>query len=70
MRDHQVDLVPSGRPGDVPCVPAVVRLDDVELHLAREGVCQDIAATRGGRGCLRIHDEDGTHYCRVSDRTT
>ncbi|GAB3133516.1 hypothetical protein GCM10027258_02810 [Amycolatopsis stemonae] len=48
-------------------MPAVVRFDHVELHLAGERVRQDVPATGGGRGGLGVHDEDCAHYRRVGD---
>ena len=60
--DDQVDVPALRRlAAQVARVPAVLGGDRLQLHLARQGVDQDVARPCTGGGCRRIDHEKCTH---------
>ena len=61
MGDDQPGTVGSRSGGDGRSMPAMGRLDDLELDLAGQRVREHVAATCRRRGRLRIHNQDSAH---------
>jgi len=61
VHDHHVDAVARGVSGDLDGMPAMVGVGDGQLHAALERMRQEIAARRGRRRRVRVHDQHGAH---------
>ena len=58
----------GGLPAEIPGVPAVLRRGHLELHLAGQGVDQDVTRAGTGGGCCRIDHEKCAHAGQITGR--
>ena len=61
VHDDHVGAVAAGGLGDLDGVAAMVGVGDDEFHPALQGVGQQVAAGRGRRRGVRVHDQHGAH---------